>query len=440
MRTMTSRTTALLSLLLLAVSADRATAQAPVWTVSSGPHEFTMTVTAAVVADGVPMGAAGDLVCAYVANEPSDLCRGVAEAMLVGTGSNARHLFFLTIYGTNPGESLRFRIWDASDDALRFAADSLGFTPNAVIGDPAMPHALRLSVNRSLAVGWNLIGYDQPVAQPVTEGLGDLIRSDKLIYAVGFDETGATFFDPVGLDFLNTLRTLEPRSGYWVKLSAPHADLTFPTPAGKTQDTGAEGPPSVQFLQGRAQEMIGTGYQDVRAGSLVEVLSSDGIVLATAEVLADGLLMTTPIYGRDSAPAGASGAAPGERLRFRLGETIIDPDIVFQGSLDPIRTTLRFGEETPVESDRRPIEVHAVWPNPASNQISVRYSILQAGPVDLKVFDILGRSRFVLAEGLAGDAGTHEVTLHVDDWAPGVYVVVLSAAAERQTRSLTVVR
>ncbi|MEP0545591.1 MAG: CARDB domain-containing protein [Rhodothermales bacterium] len=78
-------------------------------------------------------------------------------------------------------------------------------------------------------------------------------------------------------------------------------------------------------------------------------------------------------------------------------------------------------------------------PNPATDRVTLGYSLSEAGPVHLAVYDVLGRRVATLVEATqpAGD--------HVADWdasglASGTYVLRLSAAGEVRTRQATVVR
>ena len=443
---------------LLMVFVQLASAQAPAWSVASAPHEYTMNVTAALEADGLFIGSAGDVVCAYAAADAPGTCRGIAAATLVGSGPDARHLFFLTVYGTDAGETIRFQAYDADGGVVRSVADSLGFSPNAIVGDPATPFAMNLAVNLSLAVGWNLVGYDLAIPQPITDGLAALIADGKLTYAVGFDDTGATLFDPNGLPFLNTLNALEPRRGYWLKLATPHDSLVFPTPAAakmrsvdrvepmaastaSLSTATAGGIPRVQFIRGTALRRSDGRYANVPEGQKVEVLTADGRVLASAAVLHDGLLMTTPVYGEESAPVGTTGAAIGDVLHFRLGDQTLSPGLTFQGTLEPVELNLIFdGSAGGEQPDDGGLIVQAPWPNPASDEITLRFTTLEAGPATVTVYDVLGRSHGVPLAAPDVAAGTHVVHLDAAGWAPGVYVVVVRAGDARHARSLTVLR
>jgi hypothetical protein len=70
----------------------------------------------------------------------------------------------------------------------------------------------------TLNAGWNLISTDRAVTQGVDEVFAGL-SAGNLQYVTGFDG-GVQFYDPNGLSFLNTLGSLTPGNGYWVKVAA----------------------------------------------------------------------------------------------------------------------------------------------------------------------------------------------------------------------------
>ena len=70
-----------------------------------------------------------------------------------------------------------------------------------------------------LSAGWNLISLDRtPIDASADAVMADL-EPGNLLYVTGFD-AGASFYDPSGLPFLNTLSSLADGYGYWVKVAA----------------------------------------------------------------------------------------------------------------------------------------------------------------------------------------------------------------------------
>ena len=92
-----------------------------------------------------------------------------------------------------------------------------------VNGNASDPASLTLELEPGVDVialnaGWNLISTDRAVTQGVDEVFAGL-AAGNLQYVTGFDG-GVQFYDPNGLSFLNTLGSLTPGNGYWVKVAA----------------------------------------------------------------------------------------------------------------------------------------------------------------------------------------------------------------------------
>ncbi|GAB5519686.1 MAG: hypothetical protein RhofKO_19370 [Rhodothermales bacterium] len=83
------------------------------------------------------------------------------------------------------------------------------------------------------------------------------------------------------------------------------------------------------------------------------------------------------------------------------------------------------------------LKVHHVYPNPMGNQVTVTYEMAQPGPVEIAVFDVLGRQVKVVDEGFK-QAGQHQWTTELADVAPGTYHLRLRG--ERAVATQTVVR
>ena len=78
-------------------------------------------------------------------------------------------------------------------------------------------------------------------------------------------------------------------------------------------------------------------------------------------------------------------------------------------------------------------------PNPAPGAVRIPYAVPEAGPVEVSVWDVLGRRVAVLADGVT-EAGAHEAVVAPGALAAGTYVVRMQAGAFSATTRLTVVR
>lgn len=79
------------------------------------------------------------------------------------------------------------------------------------------------------------------------------------------------------------------------------------------------------------------------------------------------------------------------------------------------------------------------YPNPAGDAATLAYDVAHVGPVDLVVYDVLGREVLRVVEGVQA-AGRHVETVDTSDLAPGMYIVRLTADGQHWTQRLTVAR
>ena len=85
------------------------------------------------------------------------------------------------------------------------------------------------------------------------------------------------------------------------------------------------------------------------------------------------------------------------------------------------------------------LTLHPSYPNPASAAATLRYALPTAGPVQLAVYDLLGRRVALLAAG-EQPAGRQEITFDTSRLASGVYLIRLQAGGQVQSGRLTVLR
>ena len=90
--------------------------------------------------------------------------------------------------------------------------------------------------------------------------------------------------------------------------------------------------------------------------------------------------------------------------------------------------------DVPAEVALRP-----VYPNPLTSRARIPYELPEAGPVQLALYDALGREVAVLVDGDA-PAGWHEARLDALRLSPGLYHVRLTAGTFVGTVRFTVIR
>ncbi len=114
-------------------------ADVPDWTVDAAQYEHSMSITATLSVDGVPVITPGSMAAAFVPGEQGGAeVRGVGSVQYVAALDE--WLVFLTAYSNAAeGEALSFKLYDAASDATREAALALSFVANGVVGTLTNP-------------------------------------------------------------------------------------------------------------------------------------------------------------------------------------------------------------------------------------------------------------------------------------------------------------
>ena len=103
------------------------------------------------------------------------------------------------------------------------------------------------------------------------------------------------------------------------------------------------------------------------------------------------------------------------------------------------------GQTTDIEQDAEiasEFKLDQNYPNPFNPSTIVGFSISGAHtgtPVQLRVFDILGREVAVLVDGLM-PAGTHQVTFDASGLASGIYMYRLTSGGQSITRRMILIK
>lgn len=83
--------------------------------------------------------------------------------------------------------------------------------------------------------------------------------------------------------------------------------------------------------------------------------------------------------------------------------------------------------------------LHQNYPNPFNPTTTINYSLSQAGPVDMRIYDVLGKevAVLVMAEMAAGE---HSVRFDASGLVSGTYVCRLRSGGIMQTKKLTLLK
>ncbi len=85
----------------------------------------------------------------------------------------------------------------------------------------------------------------------------------------------------------------------------------------------------------------------------------------------------------------------------------------------------------------RSLALHPAYPNPFAYTSQIGFTIEDAGPVELSLYDVLGRRVALLADGFF-EPGTYERTLSADNLTAGVYVIRLISSGRKKIRLVVV--
>jgi hypothetical protein len=145
---------------------------------------------------------------------------------------------------------------------------------------------------------------------------------------------------------------------------------------------------------------------------------------------------------RDLAPQEDAHFIAGNFIKARVVFIHTQPGSTVVGRFDYAGEWLSFGQATPVdESPELPtaVTLDQNYPNPFNPATTIGWELPEAGDVNVRVFDQLGR---VVAEVASGffPAGAHSASFDGSRLASGTYLYVLDAGGQRITRHLTLLK
>ena len=114
-------------------------------------------------------------------------------------------------------------------------------------------------------------------------------------------------------------------------------------------------------------------------------------------------------------------------LRYRLKQNDMDGSFeyspVVEVAIDVVATELA---------------LHAAYPNPASDRLTVRYSLPDAMPSRIMVYSMTGQEIAAFEGGELSDRGGHILSLNTSSFTPGAYLLELVAGDARLVRQFVV--
>ncbi len=290
--------------------------------------------------------------------------------------------------------------------------------------------------------GWSIIGYWLTENSIPEEAFAELIDSNNLVYATGFDEGGFSFYDPNGLDILNTLTTLENGFGYMLKLNEPVDGFQYPIPSGvmgreilRSVNPDITMTNSCMFVNGT----ISFQNMDIDYESKVSIFTENGLQVGEMEILEGGYLLTGAVYGDEKTTEILDGAKEGDRLIFTLGEYESEPtQIAFSGDMNLRKVDLLFSG-VPAE-----FTLIGNFPNPFNPLTTIKYGLPKDSYVEITISNLLGKEVKSLVKSHQ-TAGFQSVVWNGKDnqdqsVSAGVYLYRIEAGEFVQTKKMVLLK
>jgi hypothetical protein len=313
-----------------------------------------------------------------------------------------------------------------------------------------------------LVKGYNLVGYFPDAPDSTAHAIESV--ADKLEVVLGYDGGGLTFDPSIPTEF-NTLQTMRPGFGYWIKLDGP-ATLVYPEepvagvsvasidlgPSSSAADEVAApaSPPDEVTRVVPSMEWIGVWGDDVRVGGeLVETgtevsaLDAEGTVCGWCVARAPGEFGLMAVYGDDPATQIDEGARLGEKITLVVGE------YAFEGvEWTGMGAVIRFNDVARLTSvaDHLPRQtaLYQNYPNPFNPATTIAYDLAARENVTLSVFNVQGKRVRVLVNGTQ-PPGRYRVEWDGTDGggqrvATGVYFYRFEAGDYTRTRKMVLLK
>jgi hypothetical protein len=275
---------------------------------------------------------------------------------------------------------------------------------------------------RDLNAGLNLIGYVPQTPASPTDYFSELIADNNLVLALGYSSTdGFLLFDPEApLPELNDLTELVNGAGYILRLNTSTTGVDW-----RGEVFGNVNSNEFTFIAGKSNLPISM------KGEPVYIVTEKGDIAGVMEVIRDGYLKTSAVYGDDPTTPELDGLVEGEKLYFQFRDQLVDVGFTFKSEMKLNILPVEFDLELLKEGNgTSPLEQFTAYPNPFNSLLNIRFTLQEDSDVSLNLFDASGRLIKTFEQKTFLQKGDYAY-----DWTPvnlkaGVYYVQLVVAGE----------
>ena len=260
-----------------------------------------------------------------------------------------------------------------------------------------------------LGLGWNIISYPASGDQNALAAVQALITAGKLEKVM--DERGASIEDwtAYGFGWQNNIGNFTPGKGYLVKVKAACPDLSINEVLDKAATITPEVIASSYFktaFTGNGFDHMSINLMDLQKSGLRqgdEIGIFDGMVCVGAAMIgADQMIsgnMSIPVSANDGLSETINGYIAGNPVRLKLYSNGVESSLKTEIQ-NNVAAVFKKGESlflkvstdaaTGINSLSQKLDVK-FYPNPFTDVLSVEISSSGEKPIDIMIYDVLGR-------------------------------------------------
>jgi hypothetical protein len=312
-----------------------------------------------------------------------------------------------------------------------------------------------LPVNPSTPIpvysGWNLVSYLPDATMSPDNGFASVMNS--LLVGYGYDN-GIKVYKPDQAQF-NTLTTLGPCNGYWLKVNADGA-LVYPGISSAVA-TMAENPharaarlasasldikPTTSWMNLYSRSLLVDG-KPVPAGAVLAAVTPNNVKVGSFTVKQTGTFGFMPVYSDAGSSEVVTGLKPGDQFSLTINGVATDQTFEWTNNGDRLEIT-RLTSKATAGNLPTAYSLAQNYPNPFNPSTTINFALPQAGNAKVEVYNVLGALVAVPFNGML-EAGNHSVVwdgkdAHGQPVASGVYFYRMSAGSYTDTKKMMLLK